>query len=98
MAENYLRFSPEDCASVFLKIDFAMFSFLSAAERGVPVLYMESAMTKRVWRFIERLQQRVEQSRDDIVEISLHDIQNRSEYKVEIDLDERKYIAIKRVP
>lgn len=98
MAENYLRFSPEDCASVFLKIDFAMFSFLSAAERGVPVLYMESAMTKRVWRFIERLQLRVEQSGDDTVEVSLFDIQNRSEYKVEIDLDERKYITIKRMP
>lgn len=98
MAENYLRFSPKDCSSVFLKIDFAMFSFLSAAERGVPVLYMESVMTKRVWRFIERLQQCVEQSGDDTVEVSLFDIQKRSEYKVEVDLDEKKYTAIKRVP
>lgn len=97
MAENYLRFSPKDCTSVFLKIDFAMFSFLSAAERGVPVLYMESVMTKRVWRFVEQLQRCVEQD-DDAVEVSLFDIQNKMEYKVEIDLDEKKYTAIKRVP
>lgn len=98
MAENYLRFSPKDFASVFLKIDFAMFSFLSAAERGVPVLYMESVMTKRVWRFVERLQRCVEQSVDDTAEVSLFDIQNRSEYKVEVDLDEKKYTDIKRMP
>lgn len=96
MAENYLRFSPKDHPSVFLKIDFAMFSFLSAAERGVPVLYMESVMTKRVWRFVERLQQLVEQE-DDAVEIALFDIQNKVEYKVEIDLEEKKYTAIRRV-
>jgi len=97
MSENYLRFSLKDNTSVFLKIDFAMFSFLSAAERGVPVLYMESVMTKRVWRFVERLQQFVEQDDDDTVEVALFDIQNKAEYKVEIDLEEKKYTAIKRV-
>lgn len=98
MAENYLRFSTKDDTSVFLKIDFAMFSFLSAAERGVPVLYMESAMTKRVWRFIERLQWCVEQSGDDSVEISLFDVQSRSEYTVGVDIEEKKYTVIKRLP
>ena len=93
MSENYLRIMPKENLGVFLKIDFAMYSFLAAAEHGVPVLYMDSVMTKRVWRFIEQLQAMVE-SDDDVIDLSLFDIQNKTEYLVEISVDERKYTSI----
>lgn len=95
MSESYVRFMPKENQGVHLKIDFSMYSFLSAAEHGVPVLYMDSVMTKRVWRFIEQLQALVEQD-DDTVDLSLFDIQNKTEYLIEISLDEKKYTSISK--
>lgn len=55
MTSNYIRFEKKDTPNIFLKIDFDMFALLAEAERGVPVLFMESDLIKKVWRFIEQL-------------------------------------------
>ena len=97
MYQNYIRIYPKNNREVFLKVDFTMYSFLTAAERGVPVLYMDSHMTKRVWRFIEQLQALIENDQDDSdVKISLLDIQNKVEHIIHIDLDDHKYVSIEK--
>lgn len=56
MISNYIRLEKKDASNIFLKIDFEMYLLLAEAERGVPVLFLESDLVKKVWRFIEQLQ------------------------------------------
>lgn len=94
MTNNYVRLEKAGSPSIFLKIDFDMYILLSAAERGVPVLFMESDLVKKVWRFIEQLMS-TEDTDDDEIDISLLDIQNKKKITVKIDKEEKKYIAIR---
>lgn len=48
MTASYIRLEKKDAAHIFLKIDFDMYMLLSEAERGVPVLFMESGLVKKV--------------------------------------------------
>ena len=96
MPVNYLRLEKKDVPGIFLKIDFDMYSLLSEAERGVPVLFTESDLVKKVWRFIEQLQS-AESFDQDIVVISLLDVQNKKEVRVTIDLEDKKYTAIESI-
>lgn len=77
-----------------MKIDFDMYMLLSEAERGVPVLFMESDLVKKVWRFIEQLQSFEDIDDDDTVNIALLDIQNKKKISVVIDREENKYSSI----
>lgn len=67
---------------------------LTEAERGVPVLFMESDLVKKVWRFVEQLQSFNDIDEDDTVTVSLLDIQNKKKISVVIDREEHKYSAI----
>lgn len=93
MTSSYLRFEKKDAAHIFLKIDFDMYMLLTEAERGVPVLFMESDLVKKVWRFIEQLQS-FDDIDDDTVTVSLLDIQNKKKISVSIDREENKYSSI----
>lgn len=77
MTASYIRLEKKDAAHIFLKIDFDMYMLLSEAERGVPVLFMESDLVKKVWRFVEQLQSFEDLDEDDTVTISLLDVQNK---------------------
>ena len=70
-----------------------MFILLTESERGVPVLFMESDLVRKVWRFVEQLQSFDSVSEDE-VEISLLDVQNKKKIKVTIDREEAKYTSI----
>lgn len=94
MTSNYIRLEKKDAANIFLKIDFDMYMLLSEAERGVPVLFMESDLVKKVWRFIEQLQSFEDIDDDDTVNIALLDIQNKKKISVVIDREENKYSSI----
>jgi len=74
MVQNYIRLEKKKNPDVFLKIDFSMYSLLLEAERGVPVLLMESDIVKKIWRFVEQLQDTSDLDEDDDVTISLLDI------------------------
>ena len=71
-----------------------MYMLLSEAERGVPVLFMESDLVKKVWRFVEQLKSFEDLNEDDIVTVSLLDVQNKKKISVTIDREENKYSAI----
>lgn len=86
---NYIRLEKSDCPSIFLKIDFEMFCLLSEAERGVPVLFMDSDLVKKVWRFVEQLQ--VYDDIEDDETITLLDVQNKKAVSVEIESEDNTY-------
>ena len=94
MTTNYIRLEKKGAPGIFLKIDFDMFALLAEAERGVPVLFMESDLVKKVWRFIEQLQSVADISMDDDAKVALMDVQNKKRITVTIDLEDRKYTAI----
>ena len=94
MTSSYLRLEKKDTPQVFLKIDFDMYMLLTEADRGVPVLFMESDLVKKVWRFVEQLQSFDEIDEDDTVTISLLDVQNKKKISVSVDREEHKYSAI----
>ena len=94
MTASYIRLEKKDAAHIFLKIDFDMYMLLSEAERGVPVLFMESDLVKKVWRFVEQLQSFEDLDEDDTVTVSLLDVQNKKKISVVIDREENKYSAI----
>ena len=94
MTSNYVRLEKKNAPNIFLKIDFEMYMLLSEAERGVPVLFMESDLVKKVWRFIEQLQSFKDIGDDDTVNIALLDVQNKKKISVVIDREENKYSSI----
>jgi len=94
MTSNYIRLEKKDSPNIFLKIDFDMYMLLSEAERGVPVLFMESDLVKKVWRFIEQLQSFEDIDDDDTVNVALLDVQNKKKITVVIDREENKYSSI----
>lgn len=94
MTSNYIRLEKKDAPNIFLKIDFEMYMLLSEAERGVPVLFMESDLVKKVWRFIEQLQSFEDIDDDETVNVALLDVQNKKKISVVIDREESKYSSI----
>ncbi len=96
MVSNFLRFERKNAPGIFLKIDFDMYGLLAEAERGVPVLFMESDLVKKVWRFIEQLQS-AEDADEDEVEVSLLDVQNKREIKVKVDREDNRYTTIESI-
>ena len=77
-----------------MKVDFDMYLLLNEADRGVPVLFMESDLVKKVWRFIEQLQSFEDIDEDDTIEIGLMDVQNKRTIMVSIDREDMKYSSV----
>lgn len=67
---------------------------MNEAERGVPVLFMESDLVKKVWRFIEQLQSLEEIDDEDTVDVGLLDVQNKRTITVSVDREDKKYSGI----
>ena len=98
MVQNYVRLEKKGTSEVFLKIDFDMYNLLLEAERGVPVLLMESDTVKKVWRFVEQLQGETDLEDEDDVTLSLFDVQGKKEIVVSIDRESKRYsnISVKK--
>jgi len=94
MVQNYVRLEKKGTSEVFLKIDFDMYSLLLEAERGVPVLLMESDTVKKVWRFVEQLQSETDLEDEDDVNLALFDVQGKREIVVAIDRESKRYSNI----
>ncbi len=94
MTANYIRLEKRSNPALFLKVDFDMYLLLNEAERGIPVLFMESDLVKKVWRFVEQLQTYSEIEDEDTVEIGLMDIQNKRTITVAVDREDKKYASI----
>ena len=97
LAKNYIRFERKtsETENIFLKIDYGMYELLTQAENGVPLLFMESDLVKKVWRFIEQLQSMKDYSDDSRVDFSLLDVQTRERVNVTLDREEKQYMKLK---
>ncbi len=94
MTSNYIRLEKKDSPEIFLKVDYEMFLLLNEAERGVPVLFMESDLVKKVWRFIEQLQSFREIGDEETIEVRLLDVQNKRTVIISVDREDKKYSDI----
>ena len=94
MTSNYIRLEKKDAPDIFLKVDYEMYLLMNEAERGVPVLFMESDLVKKVWRFIEQLQSFEEIDDEDTVDVGLLDVQNKRTVMVSVDREDKKYSGI----
>ena len=94
MTSKCVRLEKKDSPDIFLKVDFEMYLLLNEAERGVPVLFMESDLVKKVWRFIEQLQSYKNIEDGDTVELGLMDVQNKKTIMITIDREDHKYSSI----
>ena len=94
MTSNYIRLEKKDSPDIFLKVDYEMYLLMNETERGVPVLFMESDLVKKVWRFIEQLQSFEEVDDEDTVEVGVLDVQNKRTVMVSVDREDKKYSVI----
>ena len=62
-----------------------MYLLLNEAQRGVPVLFTESDLVKKVWRFFDQLQSYNSIDDEDIIDIGVMDVQNKKTIMVSID-------------
>jgi hypothetical protein len=90
---NYIILRRSDNHDVFLRVDLEMFCLLAEAERGVPMLFIESPAAKRVWRFVEQLQGTIG-DHDDELTITLLDVEDKKELCVTIDMEDKRYTSI----
>lgn len=93
--DNYRKLVYSDKDSIALKVDLEIYTILSQAERGIPMLYIENNGIKRIWKFIELLTselQRVElEEEEDDVEIKVLDVQDQKIITIDVERDEKKY-------
>ncbi len=95
MSVNYIRLQRKDSPNIFLKVDLQLFCLLMEAERGVPMLLIkDNVTTKRVWRFIEQLQQGTDLDSDGEIALTMLDIDDKRELSVKIDREDKKYLSI----
>ena len=92
---NYILLRRRDSPEIFLRVDLEMFCLFAEAERGVPMLFIESPVVKRVWRFIEQLQS-TSKIHDDELTITLLDVENKKELCVTIDMEDKRYTSIEQ--
>lgn len=97
IVKNYIRFERQisDEDNIFLKIDYGMFELLSQAENGVPVLFMESDLVKKVWRFIEQLQSVKDFKNARRMEFSILDVQTRERVAITMNRRDKRYMKLK---
>ncbi len=94
ITSNYIRLEKKGAPNLFLKVDYKTYLLLNEAERGVPVLFMESDIAKKVWRFIEQLQPFNVIDEEDTIEVGLLDVQNKRTVMVSVDREDKKYSNI----
>lgn len=97
IVKNYVRFERRisDNDNIFLKIDYGMYELLSQAENGVPVLFMESDLVKKVWRFIEQLQSVKDFENTRRMEFSILDVQTRERVAITMNRKDKQYMKLK---
>jgi len=92
---SYVRLQRKDTPSVFLRVDLEMYRLLMETERGLPMLIIENDVTKRIWRFVEQLQT-LDDLSDDELTVTLLDVDEKREFVVQIDREEKRYLSIEQ--
>ena len=88
---NYILLSLKDNSRISLKVDFELYSMLLHVEAGIPMLYMENDVVKKIWSFAEKLNSH----NDSINEVALFNVETKSKLNITIDLEDKKFIDLK---
>ncbi|MBP2018538.1 hypothetical protein J2Z79_001953 [Symbiobacterium terraclitae] len=75
-----------------LRVDFEMFHLLAQVERGVPVLYLESDASRRLWQFMELLSEAIDPT-DDVTVVLLDPV-GGDQVRVTVDPQARTYLSV----
>lgn len=94
---DHLVLQLKDDRSARLVIDFEMFEFLRNTDYGLSILSVNNHITRRLWRFMERLA--VSGGKQDgEVDVRLLDLESGQTLQVMVDLDDSQYISIQGGP
>jgi hypothetical protein len=74
-----------------LKIDFQLFEMLANAERGVPIMSVNTQLTRRLWQFMEQLSDPLDQ---DEASITIFDPVTSDKITVAVDIISRQYLTV----
>ena len=88
---NYVLMSLKDNAKISLKIDFELYSALLHVESGIPMLYMENDVVKKIWSFSEKLNKH----EAGLEKVDIFNVSSKVKLSVSIDLDDNKFIDLK---
>lgn len=69
-----------------------MYKFLLETENGVPALFIENKLSKKIWRFVEHIH--AKNIDDDYIDIKLYDVQEKKMLQVSIDNEEKPAIYL----
>jgi hypothetical protein len=94
LAQDHTLLRLKERPQAKLKIDFPMFELLAKANRGVPVMSLESDATRRIWQFMEQLSERLDFEDNPEVEITIFDAVTHQKINVVTDLELKKYLVI----
>ncbi|MGE0606573.1 MAG: hypothetical protein AB7O62_05540 [Pirellulales bacterium] len=90
---DHLVLQLKDEKGARLVIDFEMFEFLRNTEFGMSILSLTNHVTRRLWRFMERLAAS-ENEQDGEVDVRLLDLESGKVLHVVVDLDESQYVSV----
>jgi len=85
-----LRLRSEPAAS--LRVDFGLYRALSLAERGAPVMALETSEARRLWQFMEALAGPADP--DEEAQLWVLDPLTRETMEVTVDRERRQFIGI----
>lgn len=94
---NYLLLVSKNNKDARLKIDFEFYCMLLQVESGIPMLFMENDMVKRLWTFSEKLKNDEDYTDNHEVDLLTLNVNAKTKTSVKIDLDDDKFIEIRKV-
>lgn len=92
--QNYLKLEVKGEKNKSLVVDFEMYKLLVEAEKGVPVMYLDTNVVRRVWRFMDLMQVQQIGEGEEEVKVSIYDVHAKKEVEVTIDLEEDRFDEI----
>lgn len=92
LAEDHVLLRLKKRQSAKLRVDFSLFQLLAQVERGVPVMFMETDATRRLWSFLEALSEPIDYEED--VTIIVFDPISGEQLTVIVDLEKKRYLSV----
>lgn len=94
LAQDHIIMRLHEDKRVRLHVDFDLFKLLCQAERGVPAMYLEGAIMRRLWQFMEQLSTPIDLDYDNEVSIRLLDPVSGESLTATVDMQARRYLGV----
>lgn len=94
LAQDHARLRLRANPAVSLRIDYPLFEMLAQAERGLPMMALDTDLTRRLWQFVEQLSEPDEQ---DEAHITVLDSISGERMRVTVDALAKSYLSVERL-